>query len=551
VPSLVRRAAPWAALAGLAIEGAGATWDIAWHGDIGRDRFLTPPHVAIVCGIAIVLLSAAAGCARGIEDVAGLAVAGIAAALQLAGLAIDNWWHGIFGVDVTLWSPPHLLLLALGYLAFLGLLADRARRAGERPRSLALWSGGFLAATTLLLAEYDFGFPHFALLWSAPVLAICLGVGLGLARATSGWKWAGTAAAGLALAFRGATMSFNALVHRSVPIPPLGIAAGGLAFDLACVFTVGRRSKPRWGLAGVLAWVACFPAQAAWLHAAGKTWWPAATLLPGLVIGAVAAAGATIGGAFVGRRLSGGPAALTGAERGYPAERTGARTGRPAAIVGALALAGLVVVAAANYHPVDTGAPGLRFSGAVAARAGGLSLVGRHATLWVAGAGQGDWVSVFKLDTGSRAGWTWIGGLTWQGAGRLEGTLRRSPDSGANSGDVPPPIQLHQVGIWLVSRGSAWAGIAIALAGPGAPGVVLANSGVRWVGSQPPVGPPSTSGMAVSQVALFHSASVAPRPVSSWLTPVAYLLVLAVLAAGVLLAGRLLFQPTVKYERRE
>jgi hypothetical protein len=57
--------------------------------------------------------------------------------------------------------------------------------------------------------------------------------------------------------------------------------------------------------------------------------------------------------------------------------------------------------------------------------------------------------------------------------------------------------------------------------------------------------------MAVSQVALFHSESVAPRPVSSWLTPVADLLVLAVLAAGVLLAGRLLFQPTVKYERRE
>src|ERR1700730_17135994 len=39
----------------------GVTWDIAWHVDVGRDTFFTPPHGLIVGGIG--LLGSAALCA--------------------------------------------------------------------------------------------------------------------------------------------------------------------------------------------------------------------------------------------------------------------------------------------------------------------------------------------------------------------------------------------------------------------------------------------------------------------------------------------------------
>src|SRR3990170_4733481 len=29
----------------------GAMWDIAWHGDLGRDTFFTPPHLMILGGV--------------------------------------------------------------------------------------------------------------------------------------------------------------------------------------------------------------------------------------------------------------------------------------------------------------------------------------------------------------------------------------------------------------------------------------------------------------------------------------------------------------------
>src|SRR5438067_1210164 len=78
------------AVAGICIEWLAAVWDIAWHYEIGRDRFLTPPHAAMVAGGVIlgagpdVVLRLAGRSSSGLWNRArpGLSLASWAAVLQ-------------------------------------------------------------------------------------------------------------------------------------------------------------------------------------------------------------------------------------------------------------------------------------------------------------------------------------------------------------------------------------------------------------------------------------------------------------------------------------
>src|SRR5438067_2347059 len=100
------------AVVGICIEWLAATWDIAWHYEVGRDTFLTPPHTAMVAGGLILgfgpaVTTALAGRRTlGLWDAdrPGLSLASWAAALQGVSLVVDNWWHNTFGLDVSLWS---------------------------------------------------------------------------------------------------------------------------------------------------------------------------------------------------------------------------------------------------------------------------------------------------------------------------------------------------------------------------------------------------------------------------------------------------------------
>ena len=123
----LRRAALWGLVAAKMLAGWGLQWDIQWHVRIGRDSFWIAPHVMTYAGVgAVVLLSfgilawdtwrhrraPAAGDAITVLRITGtpgfhLAAWGIA--LTVLAAPIDDLWHRLFGVDVTIWSPPHLL----------------------------------------------------------------------------------------------------------------------------------------------------------------------------------------------------------------------------------------------------------------------------------------------------------------------------------------------------------------------------------------------------------------------------------------------------------
>jgi hypothetical protein len=159
-----RRWGLWALLLAKAVAGIGVGWDIRWHIVIGRDSFWIAPHVMTYAGVAVasivslgVLAAETHAARRGQTPPGSLRIAGLVGtrgyhlawwgiALTILAAPIDDLWHRLFGIDVTLWSPPHLLGLAgaqINSIACL-LIAREAWPPGARTRTLALGLGGVL-----------------------------------------------------------------------------------------------------------------------------------------------------------------------------------------------------------------------------------------------------------------------------------------------------------------------------------------------------------------------------------------------------------------------
>jgi len=159
----LRRGALWALLAAKLVGGWGVGWDIRWHLLIGRDSFWIAPHVmayAAVAATAMISLGVLAletWQARRTTPVDAVTIVGLTGprgfhlawwgiAIAILAAPIDDLWHRLFGIDVTLWSPPHLLGLlgvAINTLACL-LIAREAYPA----RGWARYLGLVIAAST-------------------------------------------------------------------------------------------------------------------------------------------------------------------------------------------------------------------------------------------------------------------------------------------------------------------------------------------------------------------------------------------------------------------
>ncbi|NMM48251.1 hypothetical protein [Marinigracilibium pacificum] len=107
----------------------GLIWDISWHTSIGRDGLLSPPHLAIYFGGVL------AGVFSGVRVLKvsfwgtenersksikfwGIFYSSLGALFciwgafaMLTSAPFDDWWHNTYGLDVTILSPPHTVLL--------------------------------------------------------------------------------------------------------------------------------------------------------------------------------------------------------------------------------------------------------------------------------------------------------------------------------------------------------------------------------------------------------------------------------------------------------
>ncbi len=165
----------------------GLLWDISWHMTIGRDAFLSAPHIAIYLGgliagfgggyliIKTTFFATPEEKARSVwfwgfrSPLGGLLLVWGALAM-LTSAPFDDWWHNAYGLDVKILSPPHALLgLGLSVIqlgAVICLLTFQNRLEAKRDyndlvaeqklkyiRFLYTYTVGMLIAIIAILAE--------------------------------------------------------------------------------------------------------------------------------------------------------------------------------------------------------------------------------------------------------------------------------------------------------------------------------------------------------------------------------------------------------------
>jgi hypothetical protein len=160
-------------LLGVFLAFLGFTWDIQWHTDVGPDTFFTAPHLVLYGGVAIAGLTSLAmvllttwyarrGSSAALEGTIpflgglfrgpmGYIIGGFGAFFFLLFGLMDQWWHTLYGFDVTLVSPPHVgLILSImvtmaGCLTALAWHVRTAHESGAR-RFFAAAGTAFAAA---------------------------------------------------------------------------------------------------------------------------------------------------------------------------------------------------------------------------------------------------------------------------------------------------------------------------------------------------------------------------------------------------------------------
>ena len=316
----------WAAVAvgtalfGLVVAGEGFYSDVAWHVALGRDdELLTAPHTSILVGLVAILGGAVLGTVVATLDrvdgrrigalripptLLPLWALGLAA---VAGFPLDEVWHGAYGIDVTMWSPTHMLMI-LG-ASFTGLAAWVALvGAGVRPTDGGWARGLHLVCAWLTLqglvasqGEFSFGVPQFSQLFH-PIL-ICLAGGLALVatRLVHGpWWTVGVAAASFIL------MSGLSGGDDGAPVDT---RQGGTFIVSAVLVEVlarvlGTERRLRFAVASGLAVGSVGLAAEWWWNQDAPQPWTGALLPEALLLGAVAALGAAVLGAAVGGAIA-------------------------------------------------------------------------------------------------------------------------------------------------------------------------------------------------------------------------------------------------------
>ncbi len=157
----LRRISIWLMLFFLFQGGLGAVWDREWHAYVGRDQFWTPPHTLIYSCVAGVGLMAFILVlvetlrfrrkAAGVDESStvrvfwifyaplGFVITGFGALLALVSAPLDNYWHELYGIDIAMWAPFHMMGITGGLIGICGMIyvfASEAaidRQTGRQP----------------------------------------------------------------------------------------------------------------------------------------------------------------------------------------------------------------------------------------------------------------------------------------------------------------------------------------------------------------------------------------------------------------------------------
>jgi hypothetical protein len=207
----------------------GFIWDVSLHIGKGRDPgpLANPAHYFILFGLFVLFVAGCLACVLPYDKpspgavritrnwyapVSGILMAGCGL-YALTGFPLDDVWHRIFGQDVTLWGPTHLMMIGGACFATLTalLLEYEGRQAAgnDGPRDgigikfvQYLGFGGVLVGLSVYQIEFDFGVAQFRQVFQPMLIAAAAALALVAARIMLG-RGAALIAALLAIALRG------------------------------------------------------------------------------------------------------------------------------------------------------------------------------------------------------------------------------------------------------------------------------------------------------------------------------------------------------------
>src|SRR4051794_31510509 len=302
----------------------GMLWDISIHIAQGRDPgpLANPAHYFILAGLFGVFASGFVSMCLPLDrpsptavkitedwyaPLGGVLIAACGA-FSLIGFPLDDVWHRLFGQDVTLWGPTHLMLIGGAAMTLVGLavLFVEAQRAGGREMPWAAFMrrvslpGALLLGLSTFQGEFDFGVPQFRMVFHPMLIALAASVSLVAARV---WLGRGSAlgAALFFLAMRGViALLVGPVIGNPVPHFPLYVVEA-LLVEAAAL----RVSRPvPFALAcGALIGTVGIAAEWGWSHVWMPLPWPSALFPTGWLLGLAMALAGTLMGAWVGVRL--------------------------------------------------------------------------------------------------------------------------------------------------------------------------------------------------------------------------------------------------------
>lgn len=313
----------------------GFIWDVSWHIGNGRDPgpLANPAHYFIIIGLfgifvggmtAVVLPYDQPGPAavritqNWRAPVGGVLMAGCGL-YAMIGFPLDDIWHRIFGQDVTLWGPTHLMMIGGAcFSLFAVLMLEREGEAEEGEdvyhgvfitflRYLSF--GGLFIGLSVYQIEFDFGVPQFRLVFQPMLIAGASALAAIAARITMG-RGAALISAVFAIALRGGVaLLVGPILGAPVNWFPLYLGPA-LAVELVALTPLFKRPILFGAVAGLGVGTVGLWLESLWIAAVyhypwPMSMWPEALTMAVPVAVLMGMCGAMFGMVLTGQRLPG------------------------------------------------------------------------------------------------------------------------------------------------------------------------------------------------------------------------------------------------------
>ncbi|PXX69376.1 hypothetical protein DFR70_1021065 [Nocardia tenerifensis] len=279
----------------------GFIWDVSLHIGKGRDPgpLANPAHYFILVGLFFLFIAGMLAVILPLDEKPGPAairitrtwyapVGGVLMAAvglyALVGFPLDDIWHRLFGQDVTLWGPTHLMLIGGAGISLVAVLllefeGRLDRPDPDRPDGRFLWIfrsfafGGLLIGLSVFQVEFDFGVQQFRLVFHPMLITVASTVALIAGRYTLG---RGSALVAVVFAFliRGVlAVLIGPMIGEPRNVFPLYL---GVAVVVELMALLPLIDKPLWwgALTGLAAATAGIWLESLWVRGMFVDHWP-------------------------------------------------------------------------------------------------------------------------------------------------------------------------------------------------------------------------------------------------------------------------------------